>query len=339
MFVRGYAYTHGWCAALRPANTFIVSIGNLSVGGSGKTPLTELLTGQLLALDKRVSLAILSRGYKSKCDRKGTWLIFKASSSCHITPEECGDEPYLLAKRLPGIWFGIGRKRIETAEVLSKKGVRFFILDDGFAHRRLQRDMDVVLLDAENPFENFQLLPRGKLREAPKALQRASVVVLYPVQSHAQFMRSSESISPFTSALVVGMALKVVGAYALDDSPLLNPIPLSQLTNAPAALFCGIARPERFIDTVVSLGCRIVAQEIFADHEAPTTKQLSDFCERAAAAGACFVLCTEKDAAKCSSYVLLSTLPLIFLRIELVCVERKEQWDQTVQAIFKRCFK
>lgn len=356
MEIRNIGYTYGFFASSQPPYSYVVSIGNLSVGGSGKTPLTELLTQELLALDQTLStssseegsspfdLAILSRGYHSRCEASGGHLIFHTAPYNALlpylpSPVECGDEPCLLAGRLSGIWFGVGKNRLDLAKRLAKKGVRLFLLDDGFQHRRLARQCDIVLLDAEEPFANQHCLPRGPLREAPRALARASWIILYPVRDSAQFLRSCKHIAPYTKAPVIGMAPRVMGAYVVSvaKSPLQS-IPLSALKGAKLALLCGIARPERFMETIESLGCFIVAQEILADHASFSPEQLMAFFKCAVERNAQYVLCTEKDAVKLSaleaSLLTSLPLPLLFLRIQLHPVERTDEWDALVQAIY-----
>ena len=270
MALRNIAYSTGVFSSASPSQSYVVSIGNLSVGGSGKTPLTELLVKHLMALDQAskqvtcsdvptgsapLSLAILSRGYRSQCDRTGNQLLFHSPSKDqlgHGLPcvSVCGDEPYMLAKRLSGVWFGIGRDRLKNALELEKKGVRLFILDDGFQHRRLKRQLDLVLLDAENPFANQQLLPCGPLRQPPKSLKRASAIVLYPVRDAMQFSRSCEQIRAYSQAPIVGMAPRVVevqevGAQGVNsENPEGGVIPLAALKGQPVALFCALPVPS-----------------------------------------------------------------------------------------------
>lgn len=362
MALRNRGYTSGLFASSQPQGSYVVSIGNLSVGGSGKTPLTELLAKQLLALDhasKRKMqsetqetppwLAILSRGYRSRCEKAGSHLLFHtayrhARSSFLPSPAECGDEPYMLAQRIPGVWFGIGRNRLDLAMRLAEKGVRLFLLDDGFQHRRLKRQCDLVLLDAENPFANHQLFPRGPLREPPCSLARAGTVILYPVRDMQQFSRSRQQVASHTKAPCVGMAPVVTGAYfifgaqtqAHSECPEL--LPLSCLKDASVAVLCGIARPERFIATLKSLECRIIMQSILADHDAPSLEVLTQFAASAAARGAQYLVCTEKDAVKwttqsgCELFQL--ALPILFLRIELRVVAGEAEWDALVQHIY-----
>lgn len=352
MAMRNSAYTSGFFSSSKPPKSYIVSVGNLSVGGSGKTPLTDLLTRHLLELDQAVSrglsLAILSRGYLSQCDKRDSQLLFRSPSSLQpgILPSslECGDEPYMLAQRLAGIWFGIGRNRLELSFKLAEKGVNLFILDDGFQHRRLKRDCDIVLLDAEHPFANQQLFPRGPLREPPQSLSRASAVILYPVKDATQFLRSCEQVKTYTQVPIVGMTSIVVGVHLLSEASVWGQnsfIPLSELKGTSVALFCGIARPERFRRSVESLGCSVVSEKFFGDHATPEVQELIRFAEHAATQGARYLLCTEKDAVKWNgpsnpNMPLLPklALPLLFLRIEMCPVAGEEHWDALVQSIY-----
>lgn len=355
MALRNSAYHVKAIASFKPPQSYVVSIGNLSVGGSGKTPLTEKLTKELLSLyqaskgwqeaSQPLPFAILSRGYKGRSTSTGGHLIFRTSRKKDqvLVPSasECGDEPYSLAQHLAGIWFGIGKNRRDLSLSLAKKGVRFFILDDGFQHRRLERDCDIVLLDAEEPFANHYVLPRGPLREPPGSLKRADVIVLYSVKDSEQFLRSCKKIAPFTKAPVIGMAPRVTGMHVLSETLGQKQVPLNQLKGALVGAWCGIARPERFMETVISLGCQIVAEEVLADHGRPSKQQLIDFANRAAAQGACYLLCTEKDAVKWNvheSALPSLPLPLFFLRIELSVVEGAEKWNALVQKMYAKAF-
>lgn len=350
MLVRNTCYTHGYFASSQPPHSYVVSIGNLAVGGSGKTPLTQLLAEELLKLDQTMrsaakeplALAILSRGYRSQCEQAKGYLIFHTTPYHNPAPYlpspfECGDEPCLLAQSLPGVWFGIGPNRLDIATRLAKKGVQLFLLDDGFQHRRLKRQCDLVLLDADRPFANQHCLPRGALREMPNALARASMIILYPVRDSAQFSCSCQQIAAYTKAPIVGMNLRVVGASQVG--PAQESMQLSHLQGAKVALLCGIARPERFAATAKGLGCLIVAQEFLADHAVVSKEQLMDFCRRAVEQKAQYVLCTEKDAVKLNALDGLDfaslPLPLYFLRIQMQPVEGVEAWNALVQAIYK----
>lgn len=351
MRLRNLSYRLKVASSFKPSQSYIVSIGNLSVGGSGKTPLTEKLMKDLLALYQAskspksvqapLPFAILSRGYKSRCDLTNGQLIFRSGYQSEQlilpAPSECGDEPCSLAKHLPGIWFGIGRNRRELAFTLAKQGVKFFILDDGFQHLRLERSHDVVLLDAEEPFANGHMLPRGPLREPLSSLKRADLVVLYPVKNTQQFLTSSKKIESFTKAPVVGMHSVVTGAYALFNTQ--ENLSLEQMQGALVAVWCGIARPERFVATVVSLGCQIVAKKMFADHERPSKQQLIDFAADAFSKGARYMLCTEKDAIKwIGDEALALALPSFFLRIELRVIEGAEKWKNLLQQMYQEAF-
>lgn len=145
----------------------VVSIGNITTGGTGKTPVTLMLARWLRSRD--VPFAILSRGYRSPSEKKG--LVFNASTP---PPHDVvGDEISLLAQKLPGVWFGIGRNRLRNIRTLEiDRSIHTFLLDDGFQHRQLHRDLDIVLIDAMNPFGNGWPLPSGNLREPMSSLAR-----------------------------------------------------------------------------------------------------------------------------------------------------------------------
>ena len=162
----------------------VVSVGNLTVGGTGKTPMVILLAGMLR--DRGMRPAVLSRGYGGKST--SDVLVVSDGSQILAGPEEAGDEPVLIARRLKGIPVLAGAKRALTGRYARENfGVDVMVLDDGFQHRWIHRDLDIVLLDSRQPLGNGLLLPRGPLREPPSALERAGVVV---------FTRSEDSTGP-----------------------------------------------------------------------------------------------------------------------------------------------
>lgn len=171
---RLWCYRQGWLTTTRlPCR--VVSVGNLTVGGTGKTPIVILLTEWLVAKGKRV--AILSRGYK----RTSTvpYLLVSDGSRILAGPSEAGDEPFLMAQRCPRAVVAVGADRVALGRwVLEQYPVDYIMLDDGFQHRALHRDVDLVLLDATDAAGLDALLPSGRLREPLEALERASAVVI-----------------------------------------------------------------------------------------------------------------------------------------------------------------
>lgn len=237
----------------------VVSVGNLVVGGAGKTPVVILLAQEALARGRRV--AVLSRGY----GRRAAGLAsFDASALPPV--EEVGDEPRLIARRCPGVTVWVGADRVEAARRAAAAGAEVLILDDGFQHRRLARDVDVLLDGGEG---NGLLLPAGPLREPPSARSRAT-----------QVWRRD-----------IDVRFEVTGVR----SPAGEVLPVSTLKGARVVLLLGVARPARVAESVRALGADVVEVLAHADHHRFTAAEGQQAVDAAAKAGALLVT-TEKDA-------------------------------------------
>jgi tetraacyldisaccharide 4'-kinase len=239
---------------------FVVSLGNLTVGGTGKTPAAAMLAQW--ALERGYKPAILSRGYGGKSKKK----VLEVSDGKTILTNlvEAGDEPYLLAKKLRGVPVIISKARHDAGLFAHEKhGIDFFILDDGFQHIRLHRDLDLVLLDATRPFGNKHLLPWGPLREPVDHLGRADAFIL---------TRSGENVMP---GLIEFMANRFPEkpVFRSRHMPQKIVFPRSWRSYGPAflvgkkvAVFTGIAKPSQFSDTLKTLGAEVLLFKAFADH-------------------------------------------------------------------------
>ena len=266
---------------------FVLSLGNLTVGGTGKTPAAAMIAEW--ALEQGYKPAILSRGYGRKSRQK----VLEVSDGKAIlsTPAESGDEPYLLAKKLKGVPVIISKSRHE-AGLLSheKRGTDFYILDDGFQHIVLGKDLDIVLLDATRPFGNMHLLPWGPLREPVHHLERADAFIL---------TRSGEGS---TSILLDFLRKKFPGRPLFRSQHLPERIvfPRSWKTFGPAFLlgkrvvaFCGIAKPDHFRNTLKKLGAEIIFFKAFPDHHPYSRAEIEEMILSAKAADC--LITTEKD--------------------------------------------
>lgn len=268
---------------------FVLSIGNLTVGGTGKTPAAAMIADW--ALKEKYRPAILSRGYGGKHGGK----IFEVSDGQHLfcTPAEAGDEPYLLAKKLQGVPVILSKARYEAGLLAHKQhGSNFFILDDGFQHVRLKRDLDLVLLDATSPFGNMHLLPRGPLREPVDHLQRADVFIL---------TRTGHG----TNLIMMNYLQKKFGgkpAFQSEHVPERLVLPNLGLTHGPDFIrgkrvlgFAGIAKPEVFRDTLIKLGAEVAVFKGFRDHHAFTRPEFQVLVAERYRLRADLVVTTEKD--------------------------------------------
>ena len=280
----------------------VISVGNLTVGGTGKTPLTAWIAQCLLEEGRRP--AIVSRGYGGKSGRGPR--VVSSGSGPTVSAEIAGDEPVLLARRLPGVLVVVGSDRVAGALAARRAGADVLVLDDGFQHRRLARDCDLVLLDARDPFGSTRLLPSGPLREPFGSLARADAVILTRSRAGEPF--------PFLE--------RVIRRYA-GDVPLMraghrragfvDAEGLPGTAPARAVAFCGIGSPDEFFLDLAREGVEVVAERRFHDHHRYREVDLREIAELARAHEAVPVS-TEKDLARLQE---ASRLPgLLALRIE-----------------------
>lgn len=278
----------------------VVSVGNLSVGGSGKTPFVLLLGSMLKA--RGVKFDILSRGYGRKS--KGVAVIDPAGSAA-----EFGDEPLLMARRLQ-VPVVVGEDRYQAGmEAERRFGAQLHILDDGFQHRQLARDLDIVLVTPEDSSD--KLLPGGRLREPLSSLDRANVVVLAGGASKEAFPVSGKQL---------WRVRRNIARVEMPERPV---------------VFCGIARPQHFLFQLKLAGVEAAAQALYRDHHAYSEKDVRDLLELAKKSEAGGFVTTEKDAINLGVY--LSALkPLAVVPVTMELVDEVEAMDTILRTISRR---
>ena len=294
----------------------VISIGNLTVGGTGKTPMTQWLCRRLVNEGKRV--AVLSRGHGGAS--QSVRLVSGTDGRALLSAADAGDEPSLLAQTLPGVPVLVGKdRRLSGREALRLFDLDVLVLDDGFQYWQLARDLDIVLLDARRPFDNGFPLPRGLLREPKRHLSRARSVVVTRAGSLGSADRAAltaqvASLAPNARLFFADhMPTGFVRADALP-SPLL---PVSMLTGARVAAVSAIAQPLSFVNSLKSLGATVVHETAWADHQAITKAEAQSVVKDALLAGADVLVMTEKDAVKWP-FSANPPLPLYALRVEMV---------------------
>ncbi|MGH8056547.1 MAG: tetraacyldisaccharide 4'-kinase [Candidatus Entotheonellia bacterium] len=316
--LRLQAYTRSWLSRQRlPCR--VLSVGNLTLGGTGKTPLVEVIATWLQARGCRVG--VLSRGY----GRKGGGSIVVASDGAHVlrSPEEAGDEPVLLAEHLPGVPIIVGKDRFAAGMLAVERfGVDVLVLDDGFQHVSLARDLDILLLDAAHPLGNGRLFPRGDLREPPSALARADAIV---------FTRWDPTIPtpalphlPHPTPPLLHSQHEPVDLHGLHDG---QTLPLASLRNRRVLAFCGIGAPASFRCTLEELGATVVAFRAFSDHHRYTRPELEALTRLAASVRAEMVITTEKDRIRLRRFPALQ-YPMWELRIRARIVDQGPVWER-----------
>lgn len=264
----------------------VVSVGNLSAGGTGKTPMVGWLAKSLLASDVRP--AIVSRGYGGGAG-KGP-VVVSTGEGPLVDAAISGDEPWMLADAVPGAIVVVGSNRRAGARRAVELGADLILLDDGFQHRALARDIDIVLLDRTRPFDRDALLPVGLLRETPAALARAAWIVITRGETEAGAERlSAAARTANPRARVLYSDHHVTGFVDHRREPASTP--------KRAVAFCGVGHPERFRADLESLGVEIAVFQPFRDHQRISGKQLQRL-QRAAAEHEAALVTTAKDLAR-----------------------------------------
>lgn len=260
--------------------SFVVSIGNLTTGGTGKTPITAAAAEYFVSKGKKV--AVISRGYGGKLSIKNTNIV-SDGEKIFYNAEEAGDEPYWIAKNSPGTIVITGKNRVASGKLaIEKFGAEVLILDDGFQHRKIQRNLDIVLIDAAKKFGNTMLLPAGPLREHLKNIKRADKIVIVNKQPLVEIQELRDK---FKTAMVCELS---------TEKP-------ENITNAAA--FTGIAQPDTFFNSLKKDGITLASTKIFPDHHLYTKKDVEILMAEAISAGAQALLTTEKDMVKIEPFV------------------------------------
>ncbi|MGD0125955.1 MAG: tetraacyldisaccharide 4'-kinase [Terriglobia bacterium] len=285
---RHAAYRRGWFKTRRLRRP-VISIGNLSVGGTGKTPMVILLAGILVAAGRRP--CILTRGYRRRRG-KGPMLLDPEEQLVY-DPRVIGDEPAALAKALPDVPIVVAADRFRGG-TLAEQSVRpgVFVLDDGFQHLALYRDLDVVLLDVTTPSSELALLPAGRLRETFQSLERAHWVILTRTELGDASGMEARVRAANPKARIFRGSTKLAG---LVDARSGQPEPPASLLGKKVAAFCGIGNSSAFFADLRSWGFNVAAERAFPDHHVYLHRDLENIFALARAARAEAVLTTEKD--------------------------------------------
>lgn len=289
----------------------VISVGNISVGGTGKTPLIEYIARFLS--EENLETAILSRGYK-RANSVKKHLVISDGKQMLASLAEAGDEAFMLAEKLKGVKVIVGANRFQTGQLAIKDlGCDVILLDDGFQHLKLKRDLDIVVLDATNPFDNGEMLPFGKLREPLYGLKRAQMIVI----SRADRETNRDLIFQVLS----GLELNIPVFYSdhdfvgLRDLASNKPIALRKLINAKVAVLCALGNPDVFISDLESYQAKIVSKHVFIDHHNYQQIDIDKIVMEAKEAKAEFIVTTEKDAVKLQRFSF--DLPIYVVEIKV----------------------
>ena len=322
-----------------PLGIQVISIGNVTAGGTGKTPVTEIFARTLAAEGRKV--AILSRGYRRKeapwWRRLFTQVIedpLVVSDGKHVLLDAAtgGDEPYMLASNLPGVAVVVDRNRVKAGRYAIKRlGCDTIILDDGFQYQKLKHSIEVVLVDSTNPFGNGNMLPRGVLREPIRHLKRADIIFLTKCRGDVSAVRD-EVRKYNTKAEIVecNHAPKV-----LKDVWSREEYPLDWLKGKTVCTLSGIASPKGFENSLRHLGAKVVWCERYADHHRYDSSEILYALNRTADMGSDALVTTEKDAVR---FPRLETSPVrcLYLRIAIEILAGGENFTEIINRI---CFR
>lgn len=320
---RNLIFDQGWVSRYFPPVHVVISIGNIVVGGTGKTPVTLMIAQEFY---QEFRLAVLSRGYRSQAEKLPIPIVLCKGEGPMQSASFCGDEPFLIAQNLPKAYVVVGKNRHKASDIAARAGVDVILLDDGMQHRRLARDYEVVVMDTMDLFGQGYFLPRGLLREGVGSLSRANLIILNHVADNTSYEAMKKMVAKYSAAPVVGTKMEVVQVETFSGEL------IASLKGQKVGIFCGIAHPEYFRNTVIQEGAEIVDSAFAADHMSLDRKTLVHFAETCKAKGAQLLLCTEKDKVKILDIQGLA-LPLAFLRMKLKLLEGQSEWTYFMDGI------
>lgn len=326
---RGLLGTRDWLYARgvlrsRALGRPVISVGNVTVGGTGKTPAVELAVQTLLELGQRP--VIVSRGYGR---RSGGIQIVADTASIRLDAEDAGDEPFLLARRLPGVPVVVGGNRYDAAQrAVDRFGVTAIVLDDGFQHRTLRKDLEIVMVRAVNPWGNGRLLPAGPLREPLAALRKADLVVATGVAGPDQLGQVTAAVRQHALDVpVLGAAYVPTECW---ETSVMRPVEPSHLAGTRLVAFAGIGSPASFERTLREVGVGVAEMLVFADHHWYSRADLARIGARGVALGAAGLVTTEKDWVRLRRLP-PPGLPLYVLSIRLALVAGHAEWRAALE--------
>jgi tetraacyldisaccharide 4'-kinase len=292
----------------------VISVGNLSAGGSGKTPFVELLAKRLMHAGRKV--AVVSRGYR----REGSGLLVVSNGTVQCADASAaGDEPAQMAAKLAGAVVIVDKQRTRGASyAIEKFGANVIILDDGFQHRSLQRDLDVLVIPVSEVKNPGMLLPAGNRREPVSSIRRASMVAVSRCESIAQFETAKAIVRKWTDRPVIGLTTRIA-AFRRASSRF--SVDIAGMKGKPVLAFSGIGTPESFDHALLGLGLDVKKHVRFPDHYHYRSDDLDRLRLLLGDVGADYCVTTEKDVARLSArkddyQKFLEETPLFYLEIE-----------------------
>ena len=336
--IRGFLYRAGIMRRY-PLGVQVISIGNVTAGGTGKTPVTEIFARTLAAEGRKV--AILSRGYRRK---EAPWwqrmftqvivppLVVSDGRRVLLDSATGGDEPYMLASNLPGVAVVVDRNRVKAGRyAIRRLGCDTLILDDGFQYQKLKHSVEVVLVDATNPFGNGNMLPRGILREPARHIRRADIIFLTKCRGDVSAVK--DEIRRYNDHAEIVECTHA--PRMLKDVWSREEFPLSYLDGKTVCTLSGIASPKGFENSLRHLGAKVVWCERYADHHRYESNEILYALNRTADMGADALVTTEKDAVRFPRFE-TSPVRCLYLRISIEILAGAENFTEIINRI---CFR
>jgi tetraacyldisaccharide 4'-kinase len=264
----------------------VIAVGNMTAGGTGKTPIVEYLVGHLLRRGRRP--AVISRGYRR---RSRGLLVVSRGSGPLVSAREGGDEPVQIARNMPGVSVIVAERRIDAARFAVKEcSANVIVMDDGFQHRYLRRNANIVVLDARHDIRREPMLPAGRRREWLSGLRRATLVLFSRCGPEGLPTWSAHIASRFLGKMA-GCRFRITGFRRIPEGSATD-------CSGPAFAFSGIGDHEAFLRSLLERGVTIAGDRRFPDHHRFTVRELSDVVARASRTGAAAIITTEKDRSR-----------------------------------------
>lgn len=319
--LRAWSYHNGILKSYRLPRP-VVSIGNVTVGGTGKTPVTAYIAR--LLLERGYKVAVLTRGYGGALE--GQSCVVSDGTTIMLSARECGDEPYLLASTIPGLMVVIGTDRY-AAGLMAIQQLKpdIFLLDDGFQHLRLHRDLNILLLDFSRPFGNGWTLPAGLLRESAAAARRADLVIFTRAPEGAAIAEDAQGIPACVSHHTLVDMLPLDGTAAM---------PFSDCQGYNVLAFAGIADPESFFAGLREVGLKLVQTIGLPDHVVYTQERRDEITEAMRRSGAEYLVTTEKDGVKLKGVSPELASRILLARMELT-IDKPEILEERLKKLLQ----
>jgi len=329
VWLRLALYKRGWFFRSTRLDAMVIVVGNLTMGGTGKTPVVERLARELLSKGRKV--AVLSRGYKSQeasnPNIQSSTKVVSDGNRVLLDSVKAGDEPFMLAHNLPGVVVLTDKDRVRAGKFAIRNfGVDCLILDDGFQYLPMQADMNLLLVDQLNPFGNHNLIPRGILREPVRHLSRASYVLITKSEIEPQLELLETIRKHNKDAEIIRCAHKPKIFREVNGEGEEN---LNFLFDFHVGVFCGIASPRGFEKLIHRMSGELRFKRRFLDHHRYNKNELEVLFLQAKNAGVEIMITTEKDAVRIPSDF-KAMLPLYYLRMEIEIVEGYEDFEDAV---------